>query len=394
MLLGRRTHWLALAVAGCLGSIAQAQQVDTLRMILRWEVSDGVHPTADSLGTLSGIAMDAAGVVYVSDIADARVWVFAADGRSVGSIGRRGRGPGEFESPTGVGIGPDGKLYIRDAVLVSRFGADPETRRLTRLEGSFRGPPFADWSSLLATRFDRAGHLFYPEFNSMDREQRTGLFFQYTLGGELVDSVVVPAFPRAPAAAAFVRIDASGGRVLTGLNHVPFAPLPVWDITPRGTLISGDGETYLLRETDRAGRLVREYRRTVAPQRIPARERRDSLAALTVRLDSINAPWSQVGGVPESVRARRVPEHYPPLLAVYAAEDGRIWVRRWVASNEARTVFDVFDADGRFIRVVELPRRIATYPTPVLSMTAVVAIGTDAETGAHSILRFSGPQGR
>ena len=390
----RHASWIALFAASFFASLVQAQRVDTLKMALRWEVSDGVHPTADSLGRLSGIAMDAAGVVYVSDIADARVWVFAPDGRSVRSIGRKGRGPGEFESPTGIGIGPDGKLYVRDAVHVSRFGPDSETRRLTRFESSFRGPPFADWASLLATRFDRDGHLFYPSFNSMNRAQRTGLFFQYTLAGELSDSLEVPAFPRAPSTTAYVRIDASGGRVLKGLSHVPFAHLPVWDLTPRGTLVYGDGETYALRETDRAGRVVREYRRAVAPLRIPARERRDSLAALTARLDSITVPWSQVGGVPEAVRARQVPEHYPPFLAVYAAEDGRIWVRRWVANDEARTVFDVFDADGRFSRVVELPRRIAAYPTPVLNLSAVVAIGIDPETGAHSILRFGGPEKR
>jgi DNA-binding beta-propeller fold protein YncE len=92
--------------------------------------------------------MDAAGVIYVSDIADARVWVFGPDGRSLRSIGRKGRGPGEFESPTGVAIGPDGNLYVRDGARVSQFGIDPQTRRLTRFARSFRGPTLADWASL------------------------------------------------------------------------------------------------------------------------------------------------------------------------------------------------------------------------------------------------------
>ena len=385
---------VAIVAAVASASTIQAQRVDTLRMAVRWEVAEGVHPTADSLGRLSGIAMDAAGAVYVSDIADARVWVFGPDGRSLRSIGRKGRGPGEFESPTGLGIGPDGTLYVRDVVRVSLFGADPETRRLTRFETSFRGPAFADWASLRATRFDRAGHLFYPSFNSMDRSQRTGWFYRYARTGQLRDSLAVPAFPRAPASTAWVRIDASGGRMLAGLNHVPFAPLPTWDVTPRGTLLWGDGETYLLRETDTAGRVVREFRRATAPDRIPAHERRDSLAALSARLDSISLPWSQVGGVPDAVRTRQLPEYYPPYLAAYAAEDGRIWVRRWVPNGEARTVFDVFEADARFSRVVELPRAIAAYPTPVLTLQAIVAVGVDPETGAHSVLSFSAPRGR
>lgn len=389
----RRGSIRSIFALTCFATLLPAQRVDTLRLALRWEVSDGVHPTADSLGKLSGVAMDAAGVVYVSDLSDARIWVFAQDGRSLRAIGRRGRGPGEFESPTGISIGPDGKLYVRDAVYVSRFGPDSETARLTRFERNFRGPPTADWESLLATRFDASGHLFYPKFNSMNRVRRTGLYFRFTLDGDLRDSLEVPAFPRAPSTTAYVQLSASGGRVLEGLNHVPFAPLPVWDLTPRGTLIIGDGESYALRETDGSGRVVREFRRTVAPERIPARERADSLAALTARLDSITVPWSQVGGVPDAVRARQVPEYYPPFLAVFAAEDGRVWIRRWTANGGTRTVFDVFEADGRFSRVVELPRSIVSFPTPFLSFTAIVAVGIDPETGAPSILRF-GPSDR
>lgn len=379
---------IAILAAICVSPQLQAQRVDTLKMALRWEVADGVHPTADSLGKLSGIAMDSAGVVYVSDFADARVWVFGPDGRSLPSVGRKGRGPGEFSSPTGLAIGPDGKLYVRDNVLVSRFGRGVEGR-LTRFEAGFRGPTLPDWTSLRATRFDRAGHLFYPEFNGLDRTQSTGWYFLFTLGGELRDSLAVPPFPGAQTSTAWVQLDATGGRKLAGLNHVPFAPLPTWDVTPRGTLLLGDGESYLLKETDAAGRVVREYRRATSPDRIPARERRDSLAALGARLDSISVPWSQVQGVPSSVRARELPEHYPPFLTAYAAEDGRIWVRRWVPNGDARTVFDVFESDGRFSRVVELPRSIASYPTPVLTLHDIVAVGVDPETGAHSVLRFS-----
>jgi hypothetical protein len=73
---------------------------------------------------------------------------------------------------------------------------------------------------------------------------------------------------------------------------------------------------------------------------------------------------------------------------VYAGLDGRVWVRRWVANGERRSVFDVFETDGRFRAVVEVPREIATLPTPVLSLDGIAAIGVDRETGANTILRF------
>lgn len=366
----------------------QAQRVDTLRMSLRWEVTEGLHDTADSLGTLSGIAMDARGVVYVSDASDGRIWVFDSLGRSVRAIGRKGNGPGEFQAPTGIAIGPDGQLYVRDLELVTRFGADPSTRRLTRYVDAFRGPPMSDWMSRHATRFDREGHLYYPAFNMMMREQRSGVFYRYRPDGTLGDSVVVPPFPGAPSATASVRISEREGRILRGLNHVPFAPLPHWDITPRGTLLTSDGRSYLVREADRSGRLVTEYRRAVVPERIPAAERRDSAEALRQRRDSVTVPRSQVLGVPPDVWALQLPEVYPPILAVYAAADGRVWVRRWAANGSERSVFDVFDADGKFNRVVVLDRAISSLVTPALSLDGIAAVVVDPETGAHGVLTF------
>lgn len=388
--LKRMPPTLALAFWLMPGTVAPlpAQSPDTIRMALHWEVSEGVHDTADSLGQLSGIAVDRAGVVYVSDAADARIWIFDANGRSLRALGRKGEGPGEFQSPTGIAIGPDGRLYVRDLTHVSRFAADPATQRLTRYVDAFRGPFMSDWTSTLATRFDANGGLYYPAFNVMGREVRTGWFYRFDREGALQDSLEVPAFPGAPASTASVRLSASGGRMLRGLNHVPFAPLPSWDVTPRGTLLTADGRSYLVRETDASGRLVREYRRSVTPVPIPAAERRDSTAAIRARLDSVTVPWSQVWGVPDDVRAVRVPEHYPPLMRVVAGADGRVWVRRWIADGASRTVFDVFDPDGRWRAVVELPRQISTAVTPVLSLDGVAAIAVDPETGAHQVLRF------
>jgi len=135
-----------------------------------------------------------------------------------------------------------------------------------------------DWRSTRATRFDTAGRFYYPGFDTIYRTPRTGFYHRYTTAGVRVDSLEVPAFPNAPQSTARVQVSANSGRMLPGLNHVPLAPLPVWDVTPRGTLLLGSGHEYAIREVDAAGRELRVYRRTVTPTRIPERERRDSTA--------------------------------------------------------------------------------------------------------------------
>ncbi len=365
-----------------------AQQTDTVRLPLLWQVVEGDHPTADSLGTLTGVALDRYGNVYVSDRAESKLWVFDAAGRSVRAIGRKGEGPGEFQAPTGIAIDAAGRLYVRDLNQVSRFAVDPSTNRASRFETRFAGPAFRDWTSSLATRFDATGRLYYPQFNSGNRTQQMGLWHIYDAAGARVDSISVPVIAGVPAGWASVRLSASGGRILRGMHHVPFAAMPSWDVTARGTVIYTSGREYVIREVDRAGQLVREFRRSVPATRIPAGERADSLEALRLRRDSVTVPRTQVTGVPEDVWALRLPETYPPILAVYAAPDGLVWVRRWVPNGDRRSVFDVFAANGQFRTVVEVPGNLLADVTPVLALDAVVGIGVDPETGAHSVLRF------
>ncbi len=371
-----------------LGTALPAQRADTLRFALRWEVVEGQHPTADSLGDLSGIALDRQGVVYVSDAAAARIWVFDRDGRSQRAIGRKGKGPGEFQSPTGIAIGPDGRLYVRNLEQVVSFAADPATGRLTRYAATFTGPLMSDWRSTRATRFSVDRHLFHVGEGVVELTRRAMMYQVYTLDGRFVDSIPVPPFANLPMSTARYQETANSGRMVRGVTHVPFAPRPVWDITTRGTLILGDGTSYRLREQDRTGKVLREFTRSVVPERIPPAERRDSVAALKARIDSIPVPLERVIGMPADVRAMRLPEVFPPIAAVYATPDGRVWVRRWLRGGDRRTVFDVFEADGRFSRVVVLPRVIASFPTPELSLDAIAAVGIDEETGAHTVLRF------
>ena len=62
-----------------------------------------------------GIAVDAAGNVYVSDTENNRVQVFTNDGAFLQQWGGYGYAPGQFYRPTAVAVGPDGRIYVSDA---------------------------------------------------------------------------------------------------------------------------------------------------------------------------------------------------------------------------------------------------------------------------------------
>ncbi len=75
----------------------------------------GSSGTADGRFTIpGGIAVDAAGDVYVTDRSQDRVQRFSATGAFEAKWGNEGTGPGEFSQPAGVTVGCDGVVSVAD----------------------------------------------------------------------------------------------------------------------------------------------------------------------------------------------------------------------------------------------------------------------------------------
>jgi|GEM_PF-1773480 len=65
-------------------------------------------------GVIQDVAVDRAGRIYVLDALARSIRVFTRDGRYLSSIGRMGRGPGEFFVPVAMAVDPDDRLYVLD----------------------------------------------------------------------------------------------------------------------------------------------------------------------------------------------------------------------------------------------------------------------------------------
>ena len=337
---------------------------------------------------ISGVAVDRQGRIYASDLQQARIDVFSPTGRRLATIGRKGQGPGEFEGPSGPALAPDGALYVRDISRVARFVPDPASGLATRHDRNFQGPIFPNWTSRRASRVDREGRFHHPESIWRTGQLVRHFYLRYSAQGRFVDTLPVPSYGNEPELTASIRTSPNGGRMVRGLNHVPFAPIPAWDVTAAGTVVSGDGRSYVLVETDAAGKVLRRFERPGAPARIPSAERSDSARALAARIDSLPIPVAQLSGVPEDVRAQRIPVVYPAYMAVFAAEDGRVWVRRWpLVPRTSESIFDVFEPGGRMLATVSIPVRLAAGHHPVIGSDVLVGVTTDPETDVESIVR-------
>jgi 6-bladed beta-propeller len=70
-------------------------------------------PSSPIIG-LSGMDVAGDGRLVVTDGSDASAHLFAADGRLLRVLGRKGSGPGEFQVPLSPRFGPDGRIHVLD----------------------------------------------------------------------------------------------------------------------------------------------------------------------------------------------------------------------------------------------------------------------------------------
>lgn len=171
--------------------------------------SAGTYGDTDGmLHAVSGV-VDAGHVVYVLDASFRKIVAFGPQGEARVVAAGVGNGPGEFENPTDLSLGPDGRLYVLDPgnARISVFNADGG------LHGDF--PVDRPLLSIVATDDGVVG-------SKVIRSGRHALF-KYSLAGEPVDSFV-EVEPRWRAAAA----DGASGMIGTSWNGRPFylAPIP------------------------------------------------------------------------------------------------------------------------------------------------------------------------
>jgi hypothetical protein len=312
-------------------------------------LSVGVLDGAEELmfGSLQQMVVDDEGSIYAFDGQVPALRHFDAAGNNLGTLGRDGAGPGEYQSfATGLAIRRDGKIVL----------LDPQNTRINLYNPD--GSHFAHWPvqggffSRQGLVVDARDHTYVQILTgtfASDEPLPTG-YLHLSPEGEVIDTIVPPRFANESNASSFR----------------PFGPSKVMGMSPLGHLIVGVNDDYEFDIRSPDGQVVR-VRREYEPVALLPEEKSDWQAVFDW-FDK-NQPFADIGSVPDTK---------PPYGEFLSAQDGRIWVRRRVEGRkteedeeppseesnrppplnwEERSVYDVFELDGTYLGEVRFPPR-------------------------------------
>jgi len=287
-------------------------------------------------GVLDGVVADASGNVYLLDIQLSEVLVYTADGEYVRTIGREGEGPGEFRRPTGVFIAPAGQVAVVQAM--------PGKIVLLTPEGDPAGVypvPAPDDGVQFFEGAARAGDQIVVAPRRFSRRET----------GADITSVLIRVDTGGNQTAQYLEQHIAREFAVTEMDEKAVSGTLEWSVSPDGrVLLSDDFDSYRIRvlrpdaTVDRVIEREYEHRARSAEEM----ERRTPRVGMGGRRGRHGRPRVEV----KPSKTDR------DILQMFPRDSGSVWVLNsrgaYDVADGAMATFDVFDADGHFVRQITL----------------------------------------
>ncbi|GMV08264.1 MAG: hypothetical protein AMXMBFR53_45390 [Gemmatimonadota bacterium] len=246
-----------------------------------------------TFGLVAGVAVSPDGTIWVSDRVLGTLRRYSPEGVHLGAVGRKGKGPGEFEYLMDVRMLPDGAVAVWDP-LNTRI-------HIFEQDGRFREDLFVPVRGMYGIHedfeVDTAGHYYAiaAEVGPGGPASFKAYWLKLSREGVLLDTV---------------RMVPSGRR---GREHPVVTQTAV---SPMGYLVHGRTDAYAFQYALRTGSWVL-LERDVDPEAYARDERAEAQ-----RFEDLFAERN--GEEP-----RRIPERKPAWASLHVDVEGRFWVRRY-----------------------------------------------------------------
>ncbi len=310
-------------------------------------------------GQVGWVVADSRGRMFAVDVQAQHVKVFSPEGQYEQTLGGQGGGPGEMQGAMFMVMGPGDTLLVPDMqnMRVNRYAPDGSSLGSFPIAIQEQGLPMMFRATTDGVIAEQVRPLTLPGQPALENPEDAIVLL--AADGTITDTLMV--FP-------------SGGTFNLGgaspeINI--YSPEPAWDVTDDLKLLFGVNDEYRIGFYGVGGTLERVL--TKPFERKPVAERdREAIMAFFERA------WSDAGVpaqmMPQLRQMVHFGETFPAFAQVLSGPDQTVWVQHVQPASELSDEefenfdpmqdtgapdWDVFDAAGRYLGVVTMPRRFS-----------------------------------
>lgn len=302
---------------------------------------------------ITDLEVDDGGNIYAIDLKGDNIRVFDRNGHFLRTVGRPGQGPGEFSGAGNIHVGSNGEI------MATNVGS--QSIKFFSPDGQYRRQYILKTFSPIEVDYDSAGVYYIMDFSMEPPGFKLSRLDSRTEESSILATWAMP---------------------MPNPKRVSiFDPIMSFAVMPDDRLLYGcPTEGYEIHIFDARGRLQKRILKDWEPYPVTDEEKQ---AILSERKKQNPSNPAQL----------EFPRFHPPYRVVKCDDSGRIFVlsHSGIAddpSQERKTVFDVFDQEGRYIAMIRHPFK-ALIEKPLLWKGGKFFTIEKDEAGYPSIVRYS-----
>lgn len=315
------------------------------------------------------------GTLWVLDFKDQVIRRFDANGKALGSVGRKGSGPGEMSNANGFVQRRDGTVWVNDPrnARFTVFNADGKFAQQHVVAIRGYGYRWGAW-------IDRTtGDLVDPFMNQAVGGSVKMDWRRVNASGGIRDTFPMPTCTSGtlPARAGYQAETKGKGSMYgsypfsTGGGMAPDGEGGVWCASP--------GSLRVARVRIGANDTLAQTTLTLAPIPVPRAERDAAIASIEKRI----AQYATT-----NFDASKIPSTKPAIASLTVDDDGRLWVQHAARWADASVTFDVHDKTGKHLGRLRIPFRPSAEGLPIRARGNDLWIALRDEDDVIGIARY------